>query len=89
MESTSEYQKRVNEGIEQRRQHMIERANYTNQFLLSASFNLTDHRPSTNDSSMNQIHETTSLKKNYFQSTTVHQTTMIMFHNIPIFNPLT
>ncbi|CAF1542967.1 unnamed protein product [Adineta ricciae] len=50
MESTSEYQKRVNEAIEQRRQHMIERANYAKQFLLSASFNLTDRPPSTNDS---------------------------------------
>ncbi|CAF1543327.1 unnamed protein product [Adineta ricciae] len=50
MESTSEYQKCVNEAIEQRRQHMIERANYAKQFLLLASFNLTDNRQSTNDS---------------------------------------
>ncbi|CAF1514725.1 unnamed protein product [Adineta ricciae] len=50
MESTSEYQKRVNEAIEKRRQHMLVRANYAKQFLLSASFNLTHHRSSTNDS---------------------------------------
>ncbi|CAF1672078.1 unnamed protein product [Adineta ricciae] len=50
METTSEYQKRVNEAIEQRGQHMIERENYTKQFLLSSSFNLTDHQPSTSDS---------------------------------------
>ncbi|CAF1646077.1 unnamed protein product [Adineta ricciae] len=50
MESTFEYQNRVNEAIEQRRQHMIERAHYAKQFLLYASFNLTDRPPSMNDS---------------------------------------
>ncbi|CAF1402353.1 unnamed protein product [Adineta ricciae] len=50
MQTTSQYQKRVNAAIKNRRQHMIERANYMKQFRLSASFNLTDHRLSTNDS---------------------------------------
>ncbi|CAF1682510.1 unnamed protein product [Adineta ricciae] len=50
MASTSEYQKRVHEAIEQRRQHMIEHANYAKYYRLSTSFNLSDRRPSTNDS---------------------------------------
>ncbi|CAF1614944.1 unnamed protein product [Adineta ricciae] len=45
METTSEYQKRVNAAIENGRQHMIEYANYIQQFRLSTSFNPTDHQP--------------------------------------------